>query len=161
MQQAIVTRKCSWFCNHDRRAYLEILTFPATSDCFTRLRSWKIGLICSLTEKNSVWRLLRRTPLHRSCLIILSLGFLNPSLFGWVVIWILPRGGRQTVGENWYRRGGHQSPQYSSPPKGQRTKEPLRETTPSSTTANSTTNATTKQKLEKTTIAYYFGVLHH
>jgi hypothetical protein len=57
--------------------------------------------------------------------------------------------------------GGHQSPQYSSPPKGQRTKEPLRRTTPSSTTANSTTTAATKQKLEKTTIAYYFGVLHH
>jgi hypothetical protein len=58
-------------------------------------------------------------------------------------------------------KGGHQSPQYSSPPKGQRTKEPLRRTTPSSTTVNSTTTATTKQKLEKTTIACYFGVLHH
>jgi hypothetical protein len=57
--------------------------------------------------------------------------------------------------------GGAPTPQYSSPPKGQRTKEPLRRTTPSSTTANSTTTATTKQKLEKTTTAYYFGVLHH
>jgi hypothetical protein len=57
--------------------------------------------------------------------------------------------------------GGAPAPQYSSPPKGQGTKEPLRRTTPSSTTANSTTTATTKQKLEKTTTAYYFGVLHH
>jgi hypothetical protein len=56
---------------------------------------------------------------------------------------------------------GAPTPQYSSPPKGQRTKEPLRRATPSSTTANSTTTATTKQKLDKTTIAYYFGVLHH
>jgi hypothetical protein len=74
---------------------------------------------------------------------------------------ILPRGGRQTVGVNLVPKGGHQSPQYSSPPKGQRTKEPLRRTTPSSTIANSTTTASTKQKLEKTTIACYFGVLHH
>jgi hypothetical protein len=57
--------------------------------------------------------------------------------------------------------GGAPTPQYSSPPKGQRTKEPLRRTTPSSTTANSTTTATTRQKLEKTTTTYYFGVLHH
>jgi hypothetical protein len=53
------------------------------------------------------------------------------------------------------RSKGSSTQQYSSPPKGQRTKEPLRRTTPSSTTA------TTKQKLEKTTIAYYFVVLHH
>jgi hypothetical protein len=63
----------------------------------------------------------------------------------------------------WYksRPKGSSTQQYSSPPKGQRIKEPLRRTTPSSTTANSTTTATTKQKLEKTTTAYYFGVLHH
>jgi hypothetical protein len=59
------------------------------------------------------------------------------------------------------RPKGSSTQQYSSPPKGKRTKEPLRRTTPSSTTANSTTAATTKQKLEKTTIAYYFEVLHH
>jgi hypothetical protein len=46
------------------------------------------------------------------------------------------------------------TPQYSPPPKGQRTKEPLRRTTPSSTTANSTTTATTKRKLEKTATTY-------
>jgi hypothetical protein len=64
------------------------------------------------------------------------------------------------VGVNLVPKGAP-TPQYSSPPKGPRTKEPLRRTTPSSITANSTTTATTKQKLEKTTTAYYFGVLHH
>jgi hypothetical protein len=44
---------------------------------------------------------------------------------------------------------------------GAKTKEPLRRTTPSSTTANFTTTATTEQKLEKTTTAHYFGVLHY
>jgi hypothetical protein len=60
----------------------------------------------------------------------------------------------------WYRRGAP-TQQYSSPPKGQRTKGPLRWTSPSSTTANSTTTATTKRKLEKTATTYYFGVLHY
>jgi hypothetical protein len=57
--------------------------------------------------------------------------------------------------------GGASTPQYSSPPKGQRTEEPLWRTTPSSSTASSTTTATTKQKLGKTTTTYYFGVLHY
>jgi hypothetical protein len=65
------------------------------------------------------------------------------------------------VGVNWVPKGEAPTPQYSSPPKGQRTKEPLRRTTPSSTTANSTTTATTKRRLEKTATTYYFGVLHH
>jgi hypothetical protein len=59
------------------------------------------------------------------------------------------------------RPKGSSTQQYSPPSKGQRTKEPLRRTTPSSTTTNSTTTATTEQKLEKMTIAYYCGALHH
>jgi hypothetical protein len=67
---------------------------------------------------------------------------------------------RQTVGVNLVPKGGTNTTVLFSS-KGARTKEPLQRTTPSSTTANSTIIATTKQKLEKTTIAYYFGVLHH
>jgi hypothetical protein len=76
-------------------------------------------------------------------------------------IYTKPHGGCQTVGVNLVPKGEAPTPQYSSPPKGQRTKEPLRRTTPSSTTANSTTTATTKRRLEKTATTYYFGVLHH
>jgi hypothetical protein len=70
-------------------------------------------------------------------------------------------GGEVFVGVNLVPKGEAPTPQYSPPPKGQRTKEPLRRTTPSSTTANSTTTATTKRKLEKTATTYYFGVLHY